>query len=388
MNKEIQHWYAHIDLDAFFASVEQLDHPEFKGKPVIVGGLPEERRGVVSTASYEARKFGVHSAMPTYQAYKLCPQGIFVHGNYKRYSELSYKIMTIFKDYSPEVNQMSIDEAFIDLTGTEKLFGPPEQTCMNIKERVKKETGLTVSIGLAPTKYIAKICSGYKKPDGFYKVEPGTETDFMLSLPLEKVWGVGEKTLQKLHQKGIFTTRDIYEKDIQTLSFLFGKNTADFLYDVIRGGKNEMFRKETKSHSISSERTFPFDLTDQYTQETEILELAQDVMFRLLKEKGYSRTIFLKLRYDDFTTVSIQKTFDQNIKTLDSFFEQLIPLFEQKKDGAWSGMTATYVEVRNFENNEIICKKFSIEDNREKFENYKKDYKKAIISYDKMIIYV
>lgn len=332
MNKEIQHWYAHIDLDAFFASVEQLDHPELKGKPVIVGGLPEERRGVVSTASYEARKFGVHSAMPTYQAYKLCPQGIFVHGNYKRYSELSYKIMTIFKDYSPEVNQMSIDEAFIDLTGTEKLFGPPEQTCMNIKERVKKETGLTVSIGLAPTKYIAKICSGYKKPDGFYKVEPGTETDFMLSLPLEKVWGVGEKTLQKLHQKGIFTTRDIYEKDIQTLSFLFGKNTADFLYDVIRGGKNEMFRKETKSHSISSERTFPFDLTDQYTQETEILELAQDVMFRLLKEKGYSRTIFLKLRYDDFTTVSIQKTFDQNIKTLDSFFEQLIPLFEQKKE--------------------------------------------------------
>ena len=322
MNKEIQHWYAHIDLDAFFASVEQLDHPEFKDKPVIVGGLPEERRGVVSTASYEARKFGVHSAMPTYQAYKLCPQGIFVHGNYKRYSELSYKIMTLFKDYSPEVNQMSIDEAFIDLTGTEKLFGPPEQTCMNIKERVKKETGLTVSIGLAPTKYIAKICSGYKKPDGFYKVEPGTETDFMLSLPLEKVWGVGEKTLQKLHQKGIFTTRDIYEKDIQTLSFLFGKNTADFLYDVIRGGKNEMFRKETKSHSISSERTFPFDLTDQYTQETEILELAQDVMFRLLKEKGYSRTIFLKLRYDDFTTVSIQKTFDQNIKTLDSFFEQ------------------------------------------------------------------
>ena len=240
--------------------------------------------------------------------------------------------MTLFKDYSPEVNQMSIDEAFIDLTGTEKLFGPPEQTCMNIKERVKKETGLTVSIGLAPTKYIAKICSGYKKPDGFYKVEPGTETDFMLSLPLEKVWGVGEKTLQKLHQKGIFTTRDIYEKDIQTLSFLFGKNTADFLYDVIRGGKNEMFRKETKSHSISSERTFPFDLTDQYTQETEILELAQDVMFRLLKEKGYSRTIFLKLRYDDFTTVSIQKTFDQNIKTLDSFFEQLIPLFEQKRE--------------------------------------------------------
>jgi len=296
MSKEIQKWYAHIDLDAFFASVEQLDHPEYKGKPVIVGGKPEDRRGVVSTASYEARKFGVHSAMPTFQAYKLCPNGIFVHGNYKRYSELSYNIMTIFKDYSPEVNQMSIDEAFIDLTGTEKLFGPPEETCWKIKQRVKQETGLTVSVGLASTKYIAKICSGYKKPDGFFKVEPGQETAFMLELPLEKVWGVGEKTLQNLHQKGIYSTKDIYDKDLPTLEFLFGNNTAGFLYDVVRGGKNEMFRKETKTHSISAERTFPFDIADSYTVETEILELAQDVMFRLLKEKGYSRTAFIKLR--------------------------------------------------------------------------------------------
>ena len=160
MSNQSAKYYAHVDLDAFFASVEQLDHPQWKGKPVIVGGKPEDRRGVVSTASYEARAFGVHSAMPTYQAYKLCPQGIFVHGNYKRYCELSYKIMTILGDFSPQITQMSIDEAFIDLTGTEKLFGDPKETILRIKEKIKLKTGLTVSIGLAPTPYLAKIASG------------------------------------------------------------------------------------------------------------------------------------------------------------------------------------------------------------------------------------
>lgn len=329
MNK-IQKWFAHIDLDAFFASVEQLDHPEYRGKPVIVGGKPEDRRGVVSTASYEARKFGVHSAMPTFQAYKLCPQGIFVHGNMKRYSEISYQIMTIFKDYSPEVMQMSIDEAFIDLTGTEKLFGPQEETCKKIKQRVKNETGLTVSIGLASSKYIAKIASGYKKPDGFFKVPLGKETDFMLNLPLEKVWGIGKKTLELLHKNGIFTTRSIYEKDIDLLEFLFGKNMANFLYNAVRGGYDDFFNKETKSHSISAERTFPYDLQDLYALETEILELAQGVFFRLLKENSYSKTAFIKIRYDDFSTFSIQKTLDHNILTVDSFYEILTSLFEQK----------------------------------------------------------
>lgn len=332
MQNKFQKWYAHIDLDAFFASVEQLDHPEYRGKPLIVGGKPEDRRGVVSTASYEARKFGVHSAMPIFQAYKLCPQGIFVHGNMKRYSELSYKIMTIFKDYSPEVDQMSIDEAFLDLTGTEKLFGSPEQTCKNIKERVKKETGLTVSIGLAATKYIAKIASGYKKPDGFFMVSPGKESDFMLNLPLEKVWGIGKKTLELLHKNAIFSTLAIYEKDLDLLTFLFGKNMANFLYDAVRGGSNENFRKETKSHSISAERTFPYDLQDLYSLETEILELAQGVFFRLLKENGYSKTAFIKVRYDDFSTITIQKTLEHNILTIDSFYEILTSLFEKKYD--------------------------------------------------------
>lgn len=327
---KIVHWYLHVDLDAFFASVEQLDHPEYRGKPVIVGGKPEDRRSVVSTASYEARVFGVHSAMPTFQAYKLCPQGIFVHGRMHRYAEFSHQIMNIFRDYSPDVDQMSIDEAFIDLTGTEKLFGPPEETARKIKKRVKDETGLTVSVGLASTKYLAKIASGLSKPDGFYHIKAGSEESFMLNLPLNKVWGLGPKSLELIRGKGLTSTRDIYEKDYDTLEFLFGQNMATFLYNVVRGIEKESFSRKTKSHSISAETTFPYDLTDIYTIETELLELAHGVFFRLLKEESYSRTAFVKIRYDDFSTSTVQETVDRNIITLDSFFEIIKRLFEKR----------------------------------------------------------
>ncbi|MBQ1661644.1 MAG: DNA polymerase IV, partial [Treponema sp.] len=157
--------FAHIDLDAFFASVEQLDHPDYRGKPVIVGGLPGDRRAVVSTASYEARKYGVHSAMPLVTAVKLCPNAVFVRGNYARYSEKSQEVMSVFSNYSPTVIQISVDEAFIDLTGTERLFGNPLGVAKKIKAEVKEKTGLTVSVGLAPTMYLAKIASGLNKPD-------------------------------------------------------------------------------------------------------------------------------------------------------------------------------------------------------------------------------
>ena len=327
---ELSHWYLHVDLDAFFASVEQLDNPEYRGKPVIVGGKPEDRRSVVSTASYEARAFGVHSAMPTFQAYRLCPQGIFVHGRMHRYAELSHQIMNIFRDYSPDVDQMSIDEAFIDLTGTEKLFGSPEETAKKIKARVKEETGLTVSIGLASTKYLAKIASGLSKPDGFFYIHKGNEENFMLNLPLNKVWGLGPKSLELIRSKGFSTTRDIYEKDYDTLDFLFGKNMAGFLYNVVRGIEKESFSRETKSHSISAETTFPYDLTDIYTIETELLELAQGVFFRLLKEESYSRTAMVKIRYDDFSTSTVQETVERNIITLDSFYEIIKRLFEKR----------------------------------------------------------
>ena len=372
------HWYLHVDLDAFFASVEQLDHPEYRGKPLIVGGLPEDRRSVVSTASYEARKFGVHSAMPTYQAYRLCPHGIFVHGRMQRYAELSYQIMNIFRDFSPDVEQMSIDEAFIDITGTEKLFGPPEVTAAKIKERVKRETGLTVSVGIASTKYLAKIASGFQKPDGLTYIHKGDELNFMLSLPLNKVWGLGPKTLNLLRSKGIKSTRDIYEKPYDTLEFLFGKNTAAFLYNVVRGNESEAFNRQTKNHSISAETTFPYDLTDVYTIETELLELAHGVYFRLLKHNQYSRTAFIKIRYDDFSTCTVQETVNRNIMTLDSFFEIIKRLFEKKYDNS-RGIRLLGVGFENVDSEEKPYQQDLFENGDEK----KLAVEKAILQLEK-----
>lgn len=377
-SQETKHWFLHVDLDAFFASVEQLDNPDLRGKPVIVGGKPDDRRSVVSTASYEARAFGVHSAMPTFQAYRLCPQGIFVHGRMERYAELSYQIMNIFRDYSPDVDQMSIDEAFIDLTGTEGLFGPPAETALKIKKRVKEETGLTVSVGLAGTKYLAKIASGLSKPDGFYQIKKGQEENFMLSLPLNKVWGLGPKSLELIRSKGLNTTREIFEQDYETLDFLFGKNMAAFLYNVVRGIEKESFSREVKSHSISAETTFPYDLTDIYSIETELLELAHGVYFRLLKEESYSRTAFVKIRYDDFSTSTIQETCERNIITLDSFFEIIKRLFEKRYDNN-RGIRLLGVGFENITKDDKPYQQELFENNDEK----KQAVEKAILKLSK-----
>jgi len=374
----IQHWYLHADLDAFFASVEQLDHPEYRGKPLIVGGLPEDPRSVVSTASYEARKYGVHSAMPTREAYRLCPQGIFVHGNHHRYEEVSWQIMEIFKRWSPDVQQMSIDEAFIDLTGTERLFGPPEETALKIKKQVFEETGLTISIGLACTKYFAKLSSEINKPDGFYFMKPGTETDYMLSIPIEKIWGIGKRTSERIKDAGLKTTRQIYETDISTLNFLFGENTADFLYNILRGKADDMFGTEAKTHSLSNERTFPFDITDAYACETALLELAHSVMFRMLRENLHSRTVVIKIRYDDFSTVSARQTFETDIITLDSFFEKVRDLFNKKYERT-RGVRLLGVGFDNVHSEESTYQQNLFDDGQKK----KQAVEKAILKFEK-----
>ena len=374
----IKHYYLHVDLDAFFASVEQLDNPQYRGKPLIVGGLPGEKRSVVSTASYEARKYGVHSAMPVSKAYQLCPDGIYVHGNMKRYAELSYKIMNIFRDFSPDIQQISIDEAFIDLTGTEKLFGPPEQTAYKIKAAVKEQTGLTVSVGLAPTKYLAKIASDMNKPDGFYCIHEGEEENFMLNLPLKKVWGIGDKTLEALRAAGLRTTKDIHEKSKEALVFMFGENTGDFLYNVVRGIEAVDFDRKTKSHSISNETTFPYDVTDSYTAETTILELCHSVMFRLLREKGFSKTVMVKIRYEDFTTVSVQQTFSDYILTLDSLYARAKELFERKYEQG-RGIRLIGIALENIEATQKNQQQSLFDDGTEK----KQKVENAILNLEK-----
>ncbi len=322
--------FFHVDLDAFFASVEQHDNPSYRGKPVIVGGLPGDRRAVVSTASYEARAYGVHSAMPLATAVSLCPHAIFLRGRYKRYEEVSRQIMTIFQEFSPTIIQMSIDEAFLDMTGTERLFGASPDVARKIKEKVKQETGLTVSIGISSSMYVAKIASGLQKPDGLTIVPDGSETNFMLSLPLNKLWGIGSKTQKKLEGSGFFSTKDIYLKSLPLLQNLFGNNTGTFLYEAVRGNKELKFGTEAKNHSISAEQTYDFDLTDRYAIDTALMELSLHVSYRMHHENVRSNTLALKIRYEDFTTVSVQETSDFPIANADEMFHRCQRLFSKK----------------------------------------------------------
>ena len=320
--------FLHVDLDAFYASVEQLDNPELKGKPVIVGG--SDRRSVVSTASYEARARGVHSAMPIFMARKICPDGFFVPVRMKRYEEKSKEVMAIFGNYSPDVQQLSIDEAFIDLTGTERLFGTPMETAKRLKQEVLEKTGLTVSIGLASTKYVAKIASGMKKPDGFFVVEEGKEEEFMLSLPLEKVWGIGEKTRLKLKSKGLRSVREIHALSLMNLKSIFGESGGEFLYNAVRGMEYGHFNREAKSHSISSETTFEFDLRMKKEIDKEMKEICRTVMLRARSENALSNTVCVKIRFGDFSTITARETFQSEIKSIEDLFEKSSALFWRK----------------------------------------------------------
>lgn len=340
--------FFHVDLDAFFASVEQLDNPEYRGKPLIVGGKPSDRRSVVSTCSYEARKYGVHSAMPTYKAYELCPNAIFVYGRMYRYSEKSHEVMSIFHDFSPDVQQMSIDEAFLDMTGTTRLFGEPFEAAMLLKNTVKEKTGLTVSVGCASNKYLAKIASGLKKPDGLTIVPFGHEEEFMLGLPTSKIWGAGTKTQEHLKKSGFLTNQDIHKVSLKLLQSIFGEASGEFLYYAVRGKEVEKFSPVSKSHSMSFERTFEFDLTDTYIIETVLMELSQELMFRLLKEELNTKTVHIKIRYEDFSTVSIQMTGQRVFSTSDAIFEAAKKLFYKKYESG-RGVRLLGVGLQNLE---------------------------------------
>ncbi len=325
--------FLHVDIDAFFASVEQLDNPRLRGKPVIVGAIPGHKRGVVAAASYEARKFGVHSAMPIDQAYRLCPQGIYLPSNMRRYREKSQEVMAIFGEFSPDVQQMSIDEAFIDLTGTQRLFGPPEETAKMVKKRVLEATGLTVSVGLASNRYVAKIASGMSKPDGFFYVQEGQEQSFMEKLPLKKVWGVGEKTLAKLHSHGIHTVEDGLKTPLSALEGFLGEASGQFFYKAVRGMEASTFRDAPQSRSISAENTYEENLTDRYVIGTALMDLSQNVMFRLMKENWKSKTVCIKIRYYDFTTTSIQETSQRYIACAEDLFQRATELFDKRYNG-------------------------------------------------------
>ena len=244
---------AHADMDAFYASVEQLDNPELRGKPVIVGG--SSMRGVVTSASYEARKFGIRSAMPSMQAHKLCPHGIFVRGRMRRYVEISRLVREVFDSFSPVVEPLSLDEAFIDLTGTERLFGTALDAGRALKRRVLERTGLVVSVGIAPTKMAAKILSDLSKPDGLLAITIDYLRDFLKPLPVERLWGVGRVTLERMNQAGIRTIGDLGRHDVTALRHMFG-SFGPHLHQLANGDDPRGVLADWQRKSYGEESTF------------------------------------------------------------------------------------------------------------------------------------
>lgn len=325
--------FFHVDLDAFFAAVEQLDDPSLRGKPVVVGALPGHR-GVVSTCSYEARAFGIHSAMPVSEAFRRCPDAVFILPRGRRYAEKSAEVMAIFEEFTPEVRRMSIDEAFLDMTGTERLWGPPSQAARRLKDRVRERTGLTISIGVAPNPYLAKIASGLRKPDGLVIVEPGREEAFILELPLGKLWGAGEKTQERFRELGIKTTAQLACFGREQLASIFGRAGANFLYDAVRGRDPGMLSdRETGSRSMSSETTFERDCSDRERIETVLLSLSDELAYRLWNEGFRSRRLVLKLRLHDFTTITRRISHASYFLASEDIMARALSLLDASWDG-------------------------------------------------------
>lgn len=318
----------HVDMDAFFASVEQLDHEEYRGKPLIVGGIGG--RGVVSTCSYEARKFGVYSAMPTAKAMKLCPQGIFIQGNYPRYAEVSQQIFDIFDHYSPLIEPLSIDEAFLDLTGMERLMDSPRQYALKLKQEIKEKTGIVASVGIAPNKFLAKIASDLEKPDGLVIVNKDHVQAFLDPLPVRRIWGVGAKTAAVLDRMRVKTIADLRKMSYEELHKTFGDKTARHLFLLAQGIDERPVAPRGRAKSIGNETTFSEDLQSAEAALEVLLYLSVKVGWRLRQAGFKAKTVQLKLRQSDFSTFTRQKqlfepsNFDNDIYTaIKNLFENL-----------------------------------------------------------------
>jgi DNA polymerase-4 len=296
----------HLDMDAFYASVEQRDRPELRGRPVVVGGSAEGR-GVVSAASYEARKFGIHSAMPAIRAKRLCPHAVFLRVDMARYAAVSRQVMQILGDVTPLVEPISLDEAFLDVTGSQALFGDAVRIGRLLKERIRDELSLTASVGVAPNKFLAKLASDLEKPDGFVLVPEGREAEFIAPLPITRLWGVGPATAARLEAVGLRTIGQIASCPTTLLQAQVG-NQAEGLQQLARGLDDRPVVPDQEAKSISSETTFAEDTDDVDFLHRVLLELADDVAWRLRRAGRLARTVSLKLRFPDFTTLSRDAT--------------------------------------------------------------------------------
>jgi DNA polymerase-4 len=336
------HWpriIAHVDMDAFYASIEIRDDPSLEGKPVVVGGASESR-GVVSAASYEARKYGIHSAMPMATAERLCPHLIRLPVNMEKYRSVSEQIMEILRSFSPLVEPLSLDEAFLDLTGTEETLGPPPEVGRRIKERIREATRLTASVGIAPAKFVAKIASDLEKPDGLVVVEPGQVVSFLAPLPIARLWGVGPRTREALEEMGIRTIGDLARIGRRRLVARFGVH-GERLFDLARGHDEREVVPEWEAKSYSHEQTFARDQTDGELLEGVLLDQALRVSRRLRRDAVCGRVVVLKLRYHDFTTVTRRVTLDGPTADGDEIYRVARHLFRRH----WTGEPVRLIGV-------------------------------------------
>lgn len=294
----------HIDMDAFFASVEQLDNPDLRGKPVIIG---RDMRGVVSAASYEARVFGVHSAMPVAQAKRLCPHGVFLPGNRRRYAEISRQVMAVLLEFSPVVEQASVDEAYVDVTGTARLFGPPPELAKRLQARVREATGLSCSVGVAPVKFLAKIASDYRKPGGITILEPEDVPGFLADLPVGRIPGVGSKTLARIAALGVGTCGDVLRYSREFWENQLGE-WGRVLHARAMGQGSDRLETREDTKSTSAENTFPQDLSDRVEMRRWLLKQAERVGRDLRRHGWRGRTVTLKVKFADFRQITRSKT--------------------------------------------------------------------------------
>ena len=292
----------HVDMDAFYASVEQRDDPTLRGKPLAVGGQPHSR-GVVAAASYEARAFGVHSAMSMAKAVRLCPSLVIVPPDFGRYKAASNAVFTIFREVTPLVEPLSLDEAYLDVT--ENAWGEPlgSVVARRLKARILAETGLTASAGVAPNKFLAKIASGWKKPDGLTVISPERIEPFLQQLPVDALWGVGPVTAKRLRARGIDKLVDVRDADAQLLRETVG-SMADWLRQLANGIDDRPVVPNREAKSSGSENTYPEDLTDLEAIRAEIAGMASHAIAWLARQELFARTVTIKVRYDDFTTIT------------------------------------------------------------------------------------
>jgi len=315
----------HLDMDAFFASVEQLDDPSLRGKPVIVG---QGERGVVAAASYEARKFGIHSAMPVATARRLCPQGIFVPGRHRRYGEVSRQVMAVLGEFSPLVEQASVDEAYLDVSGTERLFGQPEQLARKLQMRVREATGLSCSVGIAPVKFLAKIASDFRKPGGITILEAKDVEAFLTNLPVGKIPGVGGKTLPKLASLGVKTCGDVFKYSQEFWEGQLG-DWGRVLYNRAQGLGTTQLVTWREAKSSSAEHTFERDLADSVELKRWLLRQSERVGRDLRKHGLRGRTVTLKVKYADFTQITRSHTLTEPTDSDERIFEAAAQLLDK-----------------------------------------------------------